>query len=120
MRSFTSDTLIDMNSLPLISSSPILRKRVSALVHETLGEEPEVVPLETPDQAVDYLRTGLPELILLDFREEATYAVEVLEAVGDAPWLIHRGIVALEAEGEADDRLRSNLNHRMVERGDAR
>ena len=92
-----------MSTVPVIASDADLVGQVQRLTQEVCASPPAMQGLGDTDGAVDFLRSELPELFIVDASDEKLDSCAVFEAVRADPWLVDGGILALYDEDGSDE-----------------
>ncbi|MBN1576272.1 MAG: cyclic nucleotide-binding domain-containing protein [Chitinispirillaceae bacterium] len=85
-----------MFTIPLISDN---RNRVTAIERAlrkglSPSDTVQTVPMDTYDEALDYLNMEMPDLACIDFSSCGVKPYKLLDTVIGDPWLLHAGIIA--------------------------
>lgn len=80
--------------IPLITYDKILFDQIVADM-ECSGVSSEFIHIETPQQAAEYMRVEMPELIIVNFADEKLDVEELFKIIKGDSWLFTSGIVGV-------------------------
>lgn len=85
-----------MGTIPFFSPDPELFREFAALIPADLAEYFDLAHLDTPARANEFLSLELPELVVIDFRDPAAGAMEILSHLRSDPWMLSCGILTIQ------------------------
>ena len=94
-----------MAILPIFGSRPGLSHAIVKMIEKRDGPYESAVVLGSNTQAMEFLTSEMPEVLLIDFGGRRLDGLGLVRDIQKDPWLIHGGIIAICDDREAKERL---------------
>lgn len=92
-----------MQTIPLISNNSQHIDSICRIFNQFIDEDIFLTNISTQKQALDYLTSEMPELVLIDFDDPSINGSELLVNIAQDAWLLNGGIISLcKSEKEAE------------------